>query len=449
MNNKYFVAMFLCLTCVGVVINIAAKEARSEETIELSFDPNTSLSWEEITQQAPYNLEDSKIYYQQAIEQYIQLGGDPQAKTIYGWTVIHAAVFCDSKKLVQLLIDKGVDVNVKASGMTPIGEAIGNENKEIIELLIDSGVNVNAKDDRGNTILHQAAYRGSQKIVEFLIAKGADINIGGNYLLAFAVSSSNKELVELLVDRGLNIQTKTDGDRTLISWAIEGRKHEKNLAMVEFLIAKGVDIQNKNSFGETLLHEAARIGDREIVELLLDRGLDFQAKDNEGETLLHEAAWSNNTKLLQFLLDRGLAVNTEDNNGETVIYELFKHYVELYRSLDRTIIFFDSDGEIISSSPIDTDSFIESIELLIDRGADINARTKDGYTALHYVAMNGYSDMKILVELSIVKGADVNAKTNDGKTPLDIIESVFGGNPEIIEILKQNGAVSSDRTDKI
>jgi ankyrin repeat protein len=416
MNNKYFVAMFLCLTCVGVVINIAAKEARSEETIELSFDPNTSLSWEEITQQAPYNLEDSKIYYQQAIEQYIQLGGDPQAKTIYGWTVLHAAVFCDSKKLVQLLIDKGVDVNVKASGMTPIGEAIGNENKEIIELLIDSGVNVNAKDDRGNTILHQAAYRGSQKIVEFLIAKGADINIGGNYLLAFAVSSSNKELVELLVDRGLNIQTKTDGDRILISWAIEGRKHEKNLAMVEFLIAKGVDIQNKN---------------------------------NEGETLLHEAAWSNNTKLLQFLLDRGLAVNTEDNNGETVIYELFKHYVELYRSLDRTIIFFDSDGEIISSSPIDTDSFIESIELLIDRGADINARTKDGYTALHYVAMNGYSDMKILVELSIVKGADVNAKTNDGKTPLDIIESVFGGNPEIIEILKQNGAVSSDRTDKI
>jgi ankyrin repeat protein len=255
MNNKFLASIFLCLTCVGIVTNIAVEEVQSEETIEREVISNNSLFWEEIVQQAPSNLEDSKTYYRQTIERYLQLGGDPQAKDNYGWTVLHAAVFCDSKELVQLLINKGVDVDAKASGMTPIDKAIDNEDREIIELLIDGGVDINAKDDRGNTILHKAAYKGNQKIVELLI--------------------------------------------------------------------------------------------------------------------------------------------------------------------------------------------------FIDRGADINARTKDGYTVLHYLAMNGYSEMKLIVELLIAKGADVNAKTNDGKTPLDAIESIFGGDPEIIEIFKQNGAVSSDRTDKI
>lgn len=57
--------------------------------------------------------------------------------------------------------------------------------------------------------------------------------------------------------------------------------------------------------------------------------------------------------------------------------------------------------------------------------------------------------MRVIVEFLIAKGTDVNAKTNNDKTLLDTIKSIFGGDPEIIEIFKQNGAVSSDRTDKI
>ena len=78
----------------------------------------------------------------------------------------------------------GVDVNVIYKGQTPLHLAatfrtpsIGNQRKEIVELLIAAGADVNAKADNGSTPLHKAASGGHKEIVELLIAKGADVNV--------------------------------------------------------------------------------------------------------------------------------------------------------------------------------------------------------------------------------------------------------------------------------
>ena len=77
----------------------------------------------------------------------------------------------------------------------------------------------------------------------------------------------------------------------------------------------------------------------------------------------------------------------------------------------------------------------KDVKELIDMGADVNQKDKDGWTALMCASYRG---CKEVVELLIEKGADVNAKTNGGKTAL--MEASAYGDKEIIELLIQNGA---------
>ena len=55
------------------------------------------------------------------------------------------------------------------------------------------------------------------------------------------------------------------------------------------------------------------------------------------------------------------------------------------------------------------------VSLLLEKGADVNAKNNDGWTPLHWASENGH---EAIVSLLLEKGADVNAKDNDGETPL-------------------------------
>ena len=73
----------------------------------------------------------------------------------------------------------GTDVNANIEGWTPLHDAVSRGHKEITELLIAKGADVNAKDKRRGTPLHNAAQQGHKEIVVLLIANGADVNARG------------------------------------------------------------------------------------------------------------------------------------------------------------------------------------------------------------------------------------------------------------------------------
>jgi len=74
---------------------------------------------------------------------------------------------------------------------------------------------------------------------------------------------------------------------------------------------------------------------------------------------------------------------------------------------------------------------IDIAELLINHGANVNARCNDGWTHLHTAALFGYVEM---VKQLLEYGADKTIQNNKGEIPLDIAKK--GGKKEIINILK-------------
>lgn len=122
------------------------------------------------------------------------------AKDIFGWPLLKKAVHQSNKAIIEILIDKGPDINAKnkTNGLTPLHWAICGGNKEIAELLVSKRANVNARDEYGYTPLHEAASRNNKDLITLVMAKGADKNIK-NKIGQLAVNiTSSKEIIELI-----------------------------------------------------------------------------------------------------------------------------------------------------------------------------------------------------------------------------------------------------------
>jgi ribosomal protein S18 acetylase RimI-like enzyme len=82
------------------------------------------------------------------------------------------------------------------------------------------------------------------------------------------------------------------------------------------------------------------------------------------------------------------------------------------------------------------EGYTELVKLLLDAGADIEAKDKYGYTALIRAASNGYTEV---VKLLLDAGADIEAKKENGDTAL--IRAASNGHTEVVKLLKQYGAI--------
>ncbi|MEH1854478.1 MAG: ankyrin repeat domain-containing protein [Nostoc sp.] len=140
------------------------------------------------------------------------------------------------------------------AGRNTLDIAVEQGNKQVVELLIAKGADVNARTNYGETPLHLAAEQGNKQVVELLIAKGADVNARTNYW--FWLNHNGETPLHLAAEQG-------------------------NKQVVELLIAKGADVNAKNNDDMTPLHLAY---DLDVVKLLIAKGADANAKNNDDMT---------------------------------------------------------------------------------------------------------------------------------------------------------------------
>ncbi len=324
---------------------------------------------------------------------------------------------------VVWLLEQGVDVNIKYYGITPLHKAVQNNRLEIIEILLLAGAGINIKDRYGRVPLYYAIGNKNREIVHLLISVGADLNVADNYnvrLLEYAIKVGNAEIVEMLLANGADIDFLSKDGYTPIYLAIKGNNKE----IVEILLQYGAKIEIRYLF------DAIRMSSIGIAELLIQYGADVNGQTLDGYTPLHQAVQAKDSALVKLLLTHGADPRIPNSKGETPydlakeeIKEVFFEYFSRGKDLGEELIRTSEEGDE------------EYVKWLLERGANVNAATSDGNTALHKAAKGGHREVvKILLEY----GADAEAENSTGWRPRDLASE------EIKEVIFEHYARGKD-----
>jgi ankyrin repeat protein len=158
----------------------------------------------------------------------------------------------------------------------------------------------------GTKPLHFATKLNHKDIAEYLVSKGADINVNeSNHLdftpVTWATRNGNKEMVEMFLENGANLQYRTRlGESYLHFAALFDRKE-----LAEFFIERGIEINTAKNGGLTPMHIAVVAGNIDIVKLLVQKGADLELKGNDGGTPLHFAVAARKDEIAGFLRQSG------------------------------------------------------------------------------------------------------------------------------------------------
>jgi ankyrin repeat protein len=186
-----------------------------------------------------------------------------------GQTLLHRAASHGHDTVVQLLLDRGADVNAAdLYRRTPLHCASKNSHLEVVRLLLDQGANIDAANREGSTPLHEASQNGDVEIVQRLLDWGADVNAAdrdGGTPLHCASRDDHGEVVRLLLDQA-NVNAADRDRRTPLHFASQNG----HLKIIRMLLDQGVDVNTADIYGRTPLHYASWNDDGEVVRLLLD-----------------------------------------------------------------------------------------------------------------------------------------------------------------------------------
>jgi ankyrin repeat protein len=371
-----------------------------------------------------------------AVQKLIAAKADVNAPQNDGATALHWAVYKADKEMVGMLVRAGA--NPKAAnrqGSTPLWLASINGDAAIIATLLEAGADANEQLPLGRTPLMIAARTGKVDAIKTLLDHGADVNAKetqrGTTALMWAADEAHADAVKLLIERGADIKATSNpaprGRGPALGKANDPRKA---VAAQGAALAAGNPVSqilrdadlagnnagrggrgngnNANAGGRggagrggagrggaagdnadaddftddaaaavgfvrgrqapndggwlTPLVYAARANDLASVKVLLDAGANVNQTTNYGWSPLLVATQNRYYKLGAYLLERGADPNLAHKGG----------WVPLYLATDNRNI--ENGDYPVRRGDMD---HLEFIKLLLDKGANVNARVKD------------------------------------------------------------------------
>ncbi|KAK4216221.1 ankyrin repeat-containing domain protein [Rhypophila decipiens] len=378
------------------------------------------------------------------VDMLLQQGSAPDSKDVDGMTPLDWAAERGHEEVVRLLLQKGANLDSTYDAQrTLLSRVAASGQLSVVRLLIEEyKVAVDPTDEYGQTPLFRAAGEGFASVVQYLCTReGVNPNSTNSYgataLMRAAGWTASEECVRVLIDAGADVSARQHDGRTALSFACECGNRE----IVELLLERGADPEIEDASSEVSpLCWAARHGHVAIAQLLLNTcagRISMEREKRYKSYCLEWAAANGNTEMAGRLLKEGADVNFRNHLKQTPL-DLsieYRHVAISELLLDAGASIERVPGRFPALHRAVQSSNLEMIYVLLDKGADPNEEDEDGCTALAEAASGG---VKNLVEVLLDAGAHVNVRDKSGITAL--YRAAENGHLSVVDLLLMNGA---------
>lgn len=282
---------------------------------------------------------------------------------------LHRAAEADREDIIHFLLDSGANVNNKDRNQrTAIFLAAQKLHQRSLSLLLDAGADVNLRDREGQTLLlslaADKAFLAAEKIgkdekresryiqiIETLLRRNPDLEVKdneGRTALLWAAATGKVSLAKQLISfnplKGANIRATNNRGKTALHLAVDCKSNRS--AMVELLLQNGADVQSRSDGGWTPLHNAAEKGYEDVTSLLLRWKADVNTATSSGMTALHWSARNGHIGIVRLLLQQpGIRKHRKDFFEESAMIGAAQNgHIEIAHILSPT-----RDGDTLST----------------------------------------------------------------------------------------------------
>ena len=401
-----------------------------------------------------------------AIHLLLNNGGELKKENKIGWLPLHSAAAGDHTNVVTFFIEKGGNCK-NALPVTHHGTTVLHlaTRLELVRLLVEEGADVLARDNRHKTPLHVAAEKGQTDTVSYLLNQGADVNSrdeDGLIALYYSLKGGHATTAKVLIDKGSD--SMLINDKSVLEFheaeLLKLSARKGSTAVLQLLLDRGLSADTVHSEGSSLLtplEEASSNGQCDVVTFLLERGASINGDVDSRAKLLHnrnlyvEEYWKNISPLYvalharqaetaKLLIERRADILNLDSSkiGSLKMLAAEHGLLDVLGMLcnhthdDVESFYIKNAAAILTSAAFRTD--IDVVSRHLQNGLDVNARTEDENTALHFALLrDAHPKIIEMVKLLVEFGADINAKNNKLKTPLHFAADL--NHEEIVSLL--------------
>ena len=264
----------------------------------------------------------SSMGYDEIVQMLLENGADVNAQLNSSpENALLAAIEGDNEDIARLLIENGADITGRARNgngtvPSPLEAASYRGFQRVVELILDKGVNVEVQGEDYSRALAEAAREGQQEICQILLGKRAVINA---QVMTAARNGRSIEILQILLDHGGDLGDLSLQDAQGRALCHDASVGHSTIKSFEILLKLGSDLRVTDKQGRTCLHHAASSEySKNIVIWLLKEGFDPNLPDRDGWTPLHWAAkCGGDAETIEILEDAGAKFSVEKIMGWT------------------------------------------------------------------------------------------------------------------------------------
>jgi quinoprotein dehydrogenase-associated probable ABC transporter substrate-binding protein len=235
-------------------------------------------------------------------------------------------------------------------------------------------------------------------------------------------------------------------EQRLEAWLAEGADVNQELsnavlasdqARIKFLVKKGADLKALDPQGYAPIHTAARKRHPELIALFADLGADLNQPDGDGMTPLQHAVMRDHVPSVKMLLERGADMEKKNKEGHSPLalalaeakFEVAKVLLDAGAHIDTVAGPEELTPLMIAASQVSPGEGaiflpgstrpIDLAREIMEKGANVNAQSKSGVTALMIAAARNVAPM---IGLLVQSGAKTDLKNAQGKTAAEVAE---------------------------